>query len=272
MTRKQLRTRKAIPRTNIPYLLNNDNDDDVIPDVSSLRFICDSSLMRLAKHLRLLGLDCAFEKDANSYYLMYLARKENRIILTKNRTMVQLIVNRKEQYEQRSMNRGKENRYDDDDQDPEKQLLIEQWIKQKQELKEKEQEQQQQQQELLLDDSEEDDEGEEEFYEQLYYFITASKPIPQIDEVVNVFQISCDLNKVFTVCIKCNAPVIEIMNKELIRDKVFPSVYKNFDHFFQCSNCESVYWGTRLRDNACKFAMDHSFKVQHDEDVDSIVN
>jgi uncharacterized protein with PIN domain len=62
-------------------------------DMSSPVFVADSSLHRVAKHLRLMGLDCVCKAEYSQtpMKLIELARRQNRIILTVSLSILDLI-------------------------------------------------------------------------------------------------------------------------------------------------------------------------------------
>jgi uncharacterized protein with PIN domain len=55
-----------------------------IPDDAGndMKFIVDNSLPGIAKHLRVLGIDVLFDKDYSQNYVMFLARRDDRTIIT----------------------------------------------------------------------------------------------------------------------------------------------------------------------------------------------
>jgi len=55
----------------------------------SMRFLLDVHLGRLARYLRLLGFDAAWERDANDEDLVVLATSEGRVLLTRDRGLLQ---------------------------------------------------------------------------------------------------------------------------------------------------------------------------------------
>jgi uncharacterized protein with PIN domain len=59
--------------------------------VSNYLFLADKTVGRLAKWLRLLGFDCAFDQDSSPRDLIDHARREGRILLTKNTHLVTVL-------------------------------------------------------------------------------------------------------------------------------------------------------------------------------------
>ncbi len=62
--------------------------NDLPPVNCEVRFIADSMLGTLAKKLRMLGLDTEYYSDVDMGELMYRCKAESRILLTKNRKLV----------------------------------------------------------------------------------------------------------------------------------------------------------------------------------------
>jgi uncharacterized protein with PIN domain len=56
---------------------------------SETRLLLDSMLGRLAKWLRLMGYDAAYETDADDLHLARRARSENRVLLTRDHELAQ---------------------------------------------------------------------------------------------------------------------------------------------------------------------------------------
>jgi len=53
-----------------------------------VKFLCDAMLGKLARYLRLMGLDTEYDKDGSGKGLLLSARSENRILLTRNRRLL----------------------------------------------------------------------------------------------------------------------------------------------------------------------------------------
>jgi uncharacterized protein with PIN domain len=86
---------------------------------NSLHFLCESSLGKVAKHLRLLGIDCECNTTYNRHYALFKARNEKRIVLTESSSFLKQILRannpkkKKQSYEV----------YSDDDSDVEEELV-----------------------------------------------------------------------------------------------------------------------------------------------------
>ena len=60
-----------------------------VPALRTTRFVLDAHLGKLAKYLRMLGFDCLYRNDFGDEEIMELARKEKRIILTRDKLLLQ---------------------------------------------------------------------------------------------------------------------------------------------------------------------------------------
>ena len=49
------------------------------------------------------------------------------------------------------------------------------------------------------------------------------------------------LSSVFTRCLECNA-LLEGREKETIKDRIPPYVYKTQDKYMECPACRRIYW------------------------------
>ncbi|MDI6767266.1 MAG: Mut7-C RNAse domain-containing protein [Bacteroidota bacterium] len=72
-------------------------------------------------------------------------------------------------------------------------------------------------------------------------YIPFEKFEDQLRFVVEHFHL--DINrKLFTRCLQCNIEVVKV-DKSTVDRKVPQQSYIGFDEFFQCPNCNQVYWG-----------------------------
>lgn len=53
--------------------------------MEEIKFLCDFMLGKLAKYLRMFGFDTRYEKESNQLKMEFIAKTENRIIITRNR-------------------------------------------------------------------------------------------------------------------------------------------------------------------------------------------
>lgn len=81
--------------------------------------------------------------------------------------------------------------------------------------------------------------------------IDATDPVEQLHEVVRAFQLDprCLL---FSRCIRCNVALLEVVNKDYVRERVHPNVIKHYDRLYTCPQCHTVFWkGSHVR-NTCR--------------------
>jgi uncharacterized protein len=72
------------------------------------------------------------------------------------------------------------------------------------------------------------------------YWIRSQKPIVQVNEVVKRFDLINQIEPLNR-CIECNGQIVKV-EKDLIVDLLKPKTRKYFHDFFQCTNCNKVYW------------------------------
>lgn len=81
--------------------------------------------------------------------------------------------------------------------------------------------------------------------------LESSSPIEQLKQVVEHFNLSVSKKLIFTRCIECNVPVVDV-SKSDVKSKIPPFVYKTHEKFVQCPSCEKVYWAGSHYDNVLK--------------------
>ncbi|KAG2378387.1 hypothetical protein C9374_008530 [Naegleria lovaniensis] len=236
-----------------------------------LKFVCDATLGRVAKHIRMMGGDAYYDANMNTNYMLYIARTENRIILTKNRTLInQLGYQRKEnelkkkKYQERKLlNQQQEEKSDalkgDVSRDHEREMQELEQIYREQGL------------EFNREDFEEFEEIDEEDQDEnnadddsyptdgyVYYFVKGRNFRDMINEVVNFFKIEFEEDRIFTICIQCNHSIYQV-EKESIKNLVYPSVYNLYSSFYRCSGCSKIYWGKDHSNEHINFKTAKSF-------------
>jgi len=133
-----------------------------------MKFIVDEMLGRLAKWMRIIGLDTLYFKSISDYKLSHLAFTEDRFIVTKDshlpaKTKAPMLVLAKDLY------------------------------------------------------------GE------------------QLKGLLRALKLSIDESKVFSRCLECNTPLVPI-EKNSVRRKVPPYVYKTKKDFLRCPDCGKIFW------------------------------
>lgn len=62
----------------------------------------------------------------------------------------------------------------------------------------------------------------------------------QLKEVINRYKLK-DSFKPFTRCLECNGPIVQV-EKALVLEVLPPKTKLYFNEFYQCKNCQKVYW------------------------------
>ena len=76
--------------------------------------------------------------------------------------------------------------------------------------------------------------------------LDSTNPIEQLKQVIEAFNLTPTAERIFSRCVKCNAP-IEQIEKTAVFSHVPPYVYKTQETFFRCTGCENIYWpGTHI--------------------------
>jgi len=153
-----------------PYCRNNTNFGMVLQKrwSSEPKFVLDNHLGKLAKYLRMLGLDVSYSNNFQDEELLWITKYEDRLLLSRDRR-----------------------------------LLMHKFIR----------------------------DG---------YLIRSTNPKNQIIEVIERFDLSCNL-KPFQRCIKCNQMLDDIQKEEII-DKLLPLTKRYYNEFRICYNCDQIYW------------------------------
>ena len=74
-----------------------------------------------------------------------------------------------------------------------------------------------------------------------YLLIQSEKPLEQLKHVVDHFKLKIDKDLLFSRCLVCNEP-LQKMEKENIKDRLYPYVYQTQENFVYCSVCDRIYW------------------------------
>jgi uncharacterized protein with PIN domain len=72
------------------------------------------------------------------------------------------------------------------------------------------------------------------------YWIRSQKPKEQLVEVVTHFDLYKNIDP-FNRCIECNGQLRPV-KKEKILSKLKPMTIENFNTFYKCSSCKSIFW------------------------------
>jgi uncharacterized protein with PIN domain len=218
---------------------------------NDLKYIVDNSLPGVAKHLRILGIDTLFDKDYSQNYVMFLARRDSRILLTGSIKCVKAVnlvhdnhtrrKNKMAEYEKMlevAIQREKNSNAEQNDAKSSGLIFSHEVNKWKplnsQQIRER--------MEMLADELEDDTNA----YQYKYYHVKVRGRDAQLLDVVNKFKIRYIKEKMFTRCTSCNSVVdrIPVEDKHIIQSEVDQSTYDENDHFAKCSGCGKITWGT----------------------------
>jgi uncharacterized protein with PIN domain len=133
-----------------------------------LSFAADGHLGRLARWLRLLGMDTLYERDWPDRELVEISTTQGRVLLTRD---VELL-------KHGALNHG--------------------------------------------------------------YFVRATDPLQQVEEVVGRFHLGRHLDP-FRRCMICNGELVTVAKQE-VADRVPPGTRSHVDDFVACASCDKVYW------------------------------
>lgn len=71
--------------------------------------------------------------------------------------------------------------------------------------------------------------------------IKSDKIREQVRQVIKELNLVIDKNKFFTICSICNKKVVAV-SKEKVKDLVPKYVYENISEFYECPQCNRIYW------------------------------
>ena len=71
--------------------------------------------------------------------------------------------------------------------------------------------------------------------------VASDEPLEQLKRVVEHFKLKTDKKLLFSRCLICNQ-VLEKVEKEKIKDRLYPFVYQTQDNFVYCSKCDKIFW------------------------------
>ncbi len=72
-------------------------------------------------------------------------------------------------------------------------------------------------------------------------FIESEKPLEQLKQVVSHFKLTIAKEQIFSRCLICNQ-ILESVDKEKIKDRLYPYVYQTQEHFMSCPHCDRIFW------------------------------
>jgi uncharacterized protein with PIN domain len=71
--------------------------------------------------------------------------------------------------------------------------------------------------------------------------IESDKPLEQLKQVLDHFKLKSDKKLTFSRCSVCNE-LLEKVEKEKIKNRLYPYVRKTQDNFVHCPKCDRIYW------------------------------
>ncbi|KAL9656527.1 hypothetical protein ABK040_005289 [Willaertia magna] len=235
-------TLNNINSTSTEQQTNNNNTEE---DNNELKFICDSTIPGIAKHFRMLGVNTLYEPTYTQHYILYLARTQNRIILTfslKMRDKIEQIKNNyKKKIEKLNSLKLKLKKLEDQSNNNLNNNLNNKLL-----LFEHEKHRFMETKELILAKIERielDLEDPELSYPYNYYLLQTKGRYNQLKEVVMKFKIPFIQNKMFTRCANCNGLLTKINDKEEIKELIADNTFEENDHYSQCLDCKKLFWG-----------------------------
>jgi uncharacterized protein with PIN domain len=213
------------------------------------RFIVDSSLTKIAKHLRMLGIDCINNPEYSKNYLLYLAKKDDRIIITTNVKLVISFEKNKNLHKEKNKNKNNDNSniiegkniiFETESEE------IKNWKKMKKEEKkynDLENFKNINEDDYEYEEAEDIEENiNEDQYDYKYILLSSNKGFKeQIMLIVNLLKIEFDIDKLFSRCLNCNNNIQKV-SKDEVKNKIYLNVYEFNENFTYCQTCDKVYW------------------------------
>ncbi len=71
--------------------------------------------------------------------------------------------------------------------------------------------------------------------------VESDKPLEQLKQVVKHFKLKTDKELLFSRCLICNQ-VLEKVEKEKIKDRLYPYVCQTQKIFMRCPKCNRIFW------------------------------
>ena len=80
------------------------------------------------------------------------------------------------------------------------------------------------------------------------FFVRHDRLEDQLRQVAEVFDITCF--EPFSRCLRCNEIVVDV-DRDSVRDRVWPYVYETNERFHECPDCRRLYWAGTHPERAC---------------------
>jgi uncharacterized protein with PIN domain len=79
-----------------------------------------------------------------------------------------------------------------------------------------------------------------------YLLIQSENPWEQLKQVMDHFKLKIEEDLLFTRCLVCNQSLQKV-EKEKIKQRLYPYIYQTQENFVYCSVCDKIYWaGTHV--------------------------
>ncbi|NEM97592.1 Mut7-C ubiquitin/RNAse domain-containing protein [Pontibacter burrus] len=72
------------------------------------------------------------------------------------------------------------------------------------------------------------------------YWLRSQQPDEQLQEVIRYYNLAAEFS-IFTRCMVCNGAIAQV-TKEQLKEQLPPKTKLYFHEFYQCQNCQRVYW------------------------------
>ncbi|KAF0985213.1 hypothetical protein FDP41_000252 [Naegleria fowleri] len=212
---------------------NKKEEAEINEFFNQTKFITDSCITKIAKHIRLLGYDCISDSSYSPNYIIFKAKEEKRIIITCSPTMVTKI-----KKENKMINVKFQNDYYDSSEEEESAQPNSTAIP----------------------------------IRYLYVNPKTSEFHQSITDIVNNFKLVYHPAKIFTRCLKCNDPVecispqTEDQVNALTTIMGGPHIYKMYgDTVTRCPSCMRYFWEGHYFKRCVKFAIQYSYKPSNND-------
>lgn len=85
--------------------------------------------------------------------------------------------------------------------------------------------------------------------------IRSTDPVRQLTEVIGELRLDRSL-LLFSKCVRCNVMLEEVKDKKTIEAQVHPNVFRQYNRFFRCNECGTVFWkGSHVRNTRRKLGL-----------------
>jgi uncharacterized protein with PIN domain len=204
---------------------------------NDVKYIVDNSIPGVAKHLRMLGIDTLFEPTFTQNYVLFLARRDDRIIITQSVKMLNAIEQMKRNLQHKLAKieeyRSMLTQYCTVT-DTKQCLLFQHEVKRMKSLS------REQILERLTALQEEIDENP--WYEYKILHLKCRGRDEQLMTVVTHFKLRFIEKTIFRRCSNCNGQVIEV-DKISVMYEVDQNTFDDNNTFFRCFGCNKIFWG-----------------------------